>query len=54
MDTFRSSQPRPSPTLNLDYHSAKREYKSMEVVIDEEVSSREDVEKLGIQPGDIR
>ncbi len=39
--------------VNLDYHSAKREYKSMEVVIDEEVSSREDVEKLGIQPGDI-
>ena len=29
--------------VNLDYHSAKREYKSMEVVIDEEVSSREDV-----------
>ena len=27
--------------VNLDYHSAKREYKSMEVVIDEEVSSRE-------------
>ena len=39
--------------VNLDYHSAKREDKSMEVVIDEEVSSREDVEKLGIQPGDI-
>lgn len=39
--------------VNLDYHSAKREYKSMEVVIDEEVSSREDVEKLDIQSGDI-
>ena len=39
--------------VNREYHSAKREYKAMEVVIDEEVSSREDVEKLGIQPGDI-
>ena len=39
--------------VNREYHSAKREYKTMEVVIDEEVSSREDVEKLGIQPGDI-
>lgn len=39
--------------VNREYHSAKREYSAMEVVIDEEVSSREDVEKLGIQPGDI-
>lgn len=39
--------------VNREYHSAKREYKAMEVVIDEEVSSRADVEKLGIQPGDI-
>lgn len=39
--------------VNLDYHTAKREYKAMEVVIDEEVSCREDVEKLGILPGDI-
>ena len=39
--------------VNPDYHAAKREYKAMEVVIDEEVSSRADVEKLGILPGDI-
>lgn len=39
--------------VNPDYHTAKREYKAMEVVIDEEVSCREDVEKLGILPGDI-
>lgn len=39
--------------VNKDYHTAKREYKSMEVVIDEEVSSRAGVEKLGILPGDI-
>ncbi len=39
--------------VNGEYHSAKREYKGMEVVIDEEVESRADVEKLGIQPGDI-
>ena len=39
--------------VNGEYHAAKREYKGMEVVIDEEVGSRSDVEKLGIQPGDI-
>lgn len=39
--------------VNRDYHTAKREYKTMEVVIDEEVSSREDVVELGILPGDI-
>lgn len=39
--------------VNRDYHDAKREYKAMEVVIDEEVSSRSDVEALGILPGDI-
>lgn len=39
--------------VNTDYHSTKREYKTMEVVIDEEVSSRADVEALGILPGDI-
>ena len=39
--------------VNRDYHAAKREYKGMEVVIDEEVSSRSDVEALGILPGDI-
>lgn len=39
--------------VNGDYSSAKRSYDSMEVVIDEEVSSEEDVRALGIQPGDI-
>lgn len=39
--------------VNSDYHKAQRTYESMEVVIDEEVSSREDVNKLGILPGDI-
>ena len=39
--------------VNGDYRSAKREYKTMEVVIDEEVVCRADVEALGIMPGDI-
>lgn len=39
--------------VNHDYHTAKREYKAMEVLIDEEVTGREDVEELGIMPGDI-
>lgn len=39
--------------VNREYHTAKREYKAMEVVIDEEVCCRADVEKLGILPGDI-
>lgn len=39
--------------VNRDYRTAKREYGAMEVVIDEEVSSREETEKLGILPGDI-
>lgn len=39
--------------VNPHYHNAKRKYKSMEVVIDEEVSSRVDVENLGILPGDV-
>lgn len=39
--------------VNGDYKTAKREYKTMEVVIDEEVANRADVEKLGILPGDI-
>lgn len=39
--------------VNGDYHTAKRDFQAMEVVIDEEVSCREDVEKLGILPGDI-
>jgi len=39
--------------VNGDYGSTARSYGTMEVVIDEEVHSREDVEKLGIMPGDI-
>ena len=39
--------------VNRDYHDAKREYRAMEVLIDEEVSNREDAEKLGIMQGDI-
>lgn len=39
--------------VNHDYHAAKREYKAMEVVIDEEVTSKQETEALGIMPGDI-
>ena len=39
--------------VNGDYSSAKRSYDAMEVVIDEEVSSEDEVRALGIQPGDI-
>lgn len=39
--------------VNGDYSSAKRSYDSMEVVIDEEVSSEDKVRALGIQPGDV-
>ncbi|MBR2132687.1 MAG: M42 family metallopeptidase [Oscillospiraceae bacterium] len=39
--------------VNGDYKTATRSFDTMEVVIDEEVSSRADVEKLGIMPGDI-
>lgn len=39
--------------VNREYHSAKREYGGMEVVIDEEVNCRADVEELGILPGDV-
>ena len=39
--------------VNGDYNTVKRDYETMEVVIDEEVSSREDVERLGIMAGDI-
>ncbi len=39
--------------VNQEYNNTKREFKSMEVLIDEEVSSRQDVEKLGIHPGDV-
>lgn len=39
--------------VNGDYSSTKRTFDAMEIVIDEEVRSRADVEKLGIMPGDI-
>lgn len=39
--------------VNGEYSSAKRSYDTMEVVIDEEVYTREDVLALGILPGDI-
>ena len=39
--------------VNGDYSSAKRTFDSLEIVIDEEVDSKADVEKLGIMPGDI-
>lgn len=39
--------------VNREYNNTKREFKNMEVLIDEEVSSRQDVEKLGIRTGDV-
>ena len=39
--------------VNGDYSSAKRSFDTMEVVLDEEVSSAEDAKKLGIEVGDI-
>ena len=39
--------------VNPDYSSAKREWSSMEVVLDENVNSVEDARKLGIEVGDI-
>ncbi len=39
--------------VNGDYATTTREFKGMEVVIDEEVSSAEDTKKLGIMIGDI-
>lgn len=39
--------------VNDDYKTTVREFKSMEVVVDEEVSSAEDTKKLGIMIGDI-
>ncbi|MGN1147140.1 MAG: M42 family metallopeptidase [Lachnospiraceae bacterium] len=39
--------------VNGDYNDTKRGYDAMEVVLDEKVSSKEDVEKLGIMVGDI-
>lgn len=39
--------------VNRDYDDTKREYAKMEVVLDEQTSSKEDTEKLGIMVGDI-
>ncbi|MGN0142402.1 MAG: M42 family metallopeptidase [Roseburia sp.] len=39
--------------VNGDYNDKKRAYDAMEVVLDEKVSSKEDVEKLGIMAGDF-
>lgn len=39
--------------VNGAYSDTKRSFDAMEVVIDEEVESRKDVEKLGIMAGDI-
>ena len=39
--------------VNGDYNDTKRAYDGMEVVLDEDVKSKEDTEKLGIMTGDI-
>ena len=39
--------------VNGSYNDTKREWKVMEVVLDEDVTSKDDVEKLGISVGDI-
>ena len=39
--------------VNGEYNSTKRSWDAVEVVIDEEVHSKADVEKLGIMTGDI-
>lgn len=39
--------------VNKDYAEKKREYKEMEVVLDEAVFTKEDTEKLGIRVGDF-
>ena len=39
--------------VNGDYSSAKRDWNSMEVVLDEDVRSADDTRKLGIEVGDI-
>lgn len=39
--------------VNGDYDDTKRKYSGMEVVLDENVKSKEDTEKLGIMVGDI-
>ncbi len=39
--------------VNGQYNDTKREWSSVEIVLDEDVSSREDAEKLGVRTGDI-
>ena len=39
--------------VNGDYSTAKRSFDTMEVVLDEDVNSADDVKKLGIEVGDI-
>ena len=39
--------------VNGDYSTAKRSFDTMEVVLDEDVNSADDVRKLGIEVGDI-
>lgn len=39
--------------VNSDYDDTKRNYKTMEAILDEIVSSKEDVEELGIMNGDF-
>ncbi len=39
--------------VNADYSAAKRDWNAMEVVLDEDVHSADDVKKLGIEAGDI-
>ena len=43
----------PSVHVNGDYHTARRSWDSMEVVLDEDVSSAADARALGIEVGDI-
>ncbi len=43
----------PSVHVNGDYGSARRNWDSVEVVLDEDVSSADDARKLGIEVGDI-
>ena len=42
-----------STHVNSDYDDTKRNYSNMEAILDEIVSSKEDVEKLGIMNGDF-
>ena len=39
--------------VNSDYNSAKRSWDTVEIVLDEDVSSADDAKKLGIEVGDI-